>query len=102
MIDIKIPKSPYKVLDAPQLKDDYYLNLLDWSEKDVLAVGLDKYWYLWSAKNMKVKKLTETESDNHITAIWWSKSGDLLSIGTHSGTGHFPNNRLIFLAFLKK
>jgi hypothetical protein len=23
----QIPKLPYKVLDAPQLKDDYYLNL---------------------------------------------------------------------------
>jgi len=27
----KIPKAPFKVLDAPALKDDYYLNLLDWS-----------------------------------------------------------------------
>lgn len=38
-----ISKTPYKVLDAPQLKDDYYLNLLDWSAQDVLAVGLEKY-----------------------------------------------------------
>ena len=28
----KIPKIPFKVLDAPALKDDYYLNLVDWSE----------------------------------------------------------------------
>jgi len=27
----KINKEPYKVLDAPNLIDDYYLNLLDWS-----------------------------------------------------------------------
>lgn len=26
-----IPKNPYKVLDAPALQDDYYLNLVDWS-----------------------------------------------------------------------
>ena len=27
-----IPKIPYKVLDAPSLLDDYYLNLVDWSD----------------------------------------------------------------------
>lgn len=26
-----IAKNPYKVLDAPALQDDYYLNLVDWS-----------------------------------------------------------------------
>lgn len=28
----QIPKIPFKVLDAPALKDDYYLNLVDWSQ----------------------------------------------------------------------
>lgn len=27
----KIPKVPFKVLDAPALQDDFYLNLVDWS-----------------------------------------------------------------------
>ena len=27
----KIPEKPYKVLDAPALSDDFYLNLVDWS-----------------------------------------------------------------------
>lgn len=27
----KIAKSPFKVLDAPLLQDDFYLNLVDWS-----------------------------------------------------------------------
>lgn len=27
----KIAKEPYKILDAPMLKDDFYLNLVDWS-----------------------------------------------------------------------
>lgn len=29
-----------KILDAPDIKDDYYLNLLDWSSKGTLAIGL--------------------------------------------------------------
>ena len=36
----KIAKIPYKVLDAPQLRDDYYLNLVDWSDTNNLAVAL--------------------------------------------------------------
>jgi cell division cycle 20-like protein 1 (cofactor of APC complex) len=35
-----IPKNPYKVLDAPALQDDYYLNLVDWSSQNDLVVGL--------------------------------------------------------------
>jgi hypothetical protein len=35
-----IPKSPDKILDAPDIVDDYYLNLLDWSPSNVLAVGM--------------------------------------------------------------
>lgn len=26
-----IPQQPFKVLDAPSLQDDFYLNLVDWS-----------------------------------------------------------------------
>ena len=29
-----------KILDAPEIKNDFYLNLLDWSSKGVLAIGL--------------------------------------------------------------
>ncbi|KAG1433818.1 hypothetical protein G6F57_021902 [Rhizopus arrhizus] len=32
--------SPEKILDAPYMIDDYYLNVLDWSCHNVVAVGL--------------------------------------------------------------
>jgi len=32
----KIPKVPFKVLDAPELQDDFYLNLVDWSSSNIL------------------------------------------------------------------
>ena len=47
------------MLDAPSLQDDYYLNLLDWSVENHIAVGLDKEVYTWSASNNKVIKLAE-------------------------------------------
>ena len=44
-----------QVLDAPLLQDDFYLNLVDWSNQNVLAVGLGSSVYLWSAFTSKVQ-----------------------------------------------
>ena len=32
---------PERVLDAPKMVDDFYLNLLDWSNENVIAIGLE-------------------------------------------------------------
>ncbi len=43
------------MLDAPQLQDDFDLNLVDWSSQNVLAVGLGTCVYLYSACTSKVR-----------------------------------------------
>lgn len=58
----KISTVPYKVLDAPALADDFYLNLVDWSSLNVLAVGLDTCVYLWSACTSKVRAARRSRS----------------------------------------
>ena len=40
---------PERILDAPELVNDYYLNLLDWSADNRLAVALGENVYLWNA-----------------------------------------------------
>ena len=50
----RVSKVPFKVLDAPQLQDDFYLNLVDWSATNVLAVGLLGAVYIWSAETNAV------------------------------------------------
>lgn len=55
----KISKIPYKVLDAPDLQDDFYLNLVDWSSTNVLSVGLGASVYLWSAATSQVTRLVD-------------------------------------------
>jgi len=45
----RVNKNPVKVLDAPALSDDFYLNLIDWSSQNQLAVGLGNCIYLWNA-----------------------------------------------------
>ena len=32
-----VPSAPERILDAPDLMDDYYLNLLDWSSTNVVS-----------------------------------------------------------------
>ncbi len=83
----KISKIPYKVLDAPSLQDDFYLNLVDWSSTNNLAVGLSNCIYIWSASNSKVTKLHELTGGmrDSVTSVCWSKRGQHLSIGTNSG-----------------
>lgn len=47
----KIAKIPFKVLDAPQLVDDFYLNLVDWNDHNILAVALSQAVYIWDASS---------------------------------------------------
>ena len=55
------PPPSCQVLDAPALADDFYLNLVDWSAQNVLAVGLGPCVYLWSACTSKARGLGGTE-----------------------------------------
>ncbi|CAL4971925.1 unnamed protein product [Urochloa decumbens] len=81
----KVPKTPHKVLDAPSLQDDFYLNLVDWSSHNMLAVGLGTCVYLWSASNSKVTKLCDLGPRDTVCAVHWSREGSYLAIGTGLG-----------------
>ena len=81
----KIAKVPFKVLDAPALQDDFYLNLVDWSSNNVLAVGLGSCIYLWSASSSKVTKLYDLGANDSVTSVQWSQRGNLLAVGTNNG-----------------
>lgn len=39
---------PERILDAPELRDDYYLNLMDWSPSGQLGIGLNNTVYLYT------------------------------------------------------
>ncbi|XP_029153047.1 B-type cell cycle switch protein ccs52B isoform X3 [Arachis hypogaea] len=81
----KVPKTPHKVLDAPSLQDDFYLNLVDWSSQNVLAVALGTCVYLWSASNSKVTKLCDLGPHDGVCSVQWTREGSFISIGTNLG-----------------
>lgn len=65
-----VSRVPYKVLDAPDLADDFYLNLVDWGPNNILAVGLGESVYLWNSESGKVDMLTKIEGDQ-VTSVGW-------------------------------
>ncbi|EKM76252.1 hypothetical protein AGABI1DRAFT_115992 [Agaricus bisporus var. burnettii JB137-S8] len=82
-------KTPYRVLDAPELVDDFYLNLVDWSSTNVLGVGLGSCVYLWTAHNAQVSKLCDlAEGNDSISSVSWVQKGTTLAVGTLFGRLH--------------
>lgn len=79
-----VSKVPYKVLDAPELADDFYLNLVDWGSSNVLGVGLGSSVYMWNAQTSKVNKLC-TLADDTVTSVSWIQKGTHIAIGTSKG-----------------
>ncbi|KAJ6178504.1 hypothetical protein N7519_008965 [Penicillium mononematosum] len=79
-----VNKVPYKVLDAPDLQDDFYLNLVDWGSSNVLGVGLANSVYMWNSHTGGVTRLCELKDDT-VTSVSWIQRGTHLAIGTGKG-----------------
>jgi len=79
-----IASAPERCLDAPGLVDDYYLNLLDWSCSNVVAVALGQSVYLWNAASGNTEMLCELSGeDDYVTSVSWIKEGGgYLAVGT--------------------
>ncbi|CAF3636832.1 unnamed protein product [Rotaria sp. Silwood1] len=98
-----IPELPYKVLDAPDLQDDFYLNLIDWSSSNILSVALGSCVYLHYAQTNNVQLLCDLThsqlpiSNNNrvniigsdiVTSVNWSDWSNILAVGTQRGHIH--------------
>ena len=89
-----ISNTAERILDAPELVDDYYLNLLDWGQSsNVLAVALGPAVYLWNAGTGAISELMSvgaaaagggSATDDYITSVSWCKEAGngYLAIGT--------------------
>lgn len=78
-------QSPERTLDAPELIDDYYLNLLDWSSNNIVAIALGDTVYLWNASNRSISELLSTDEENGpVTSVSWAPDGRNIAIGMNS------------------
>lgn len=81
----RVQTAPERVLDAPGLLDDYYLNLLDWSSGNQVAIGLERNVYVWSADSGSVNCLLETSPDTYVSSVKWSGDGAYVGVGLGTG-----------------
>ncbi len=79
----EIQTVPERILDAPSLIDDYYLNLIDWSSQNLLAVALGNSVYLWNGNTSETLQLM-TSTDN-ICSVNWIETGNCLAVGLKTG-----------------
>lgn len=82
-----IPQTPDRILDAPELRADYYLNLIDWSSQNMIAVALGEAVYLWNAGSGEIVELCHTENPgDYISSVSWAFDGAHLAVGTRDAT----------------
>lgn len=77
-----IPQTAEKVIDAPDLVDDFYLNVLDWSVNNTLAIGLKNQVYFYQADCGTFSSITPASADSYVTSISWHAGGQHVAIGT--------------------
>lgn len=77
-----IPSQPEKILDAPELINDWYLNLLSWNNSNILAVALNSAVYLWNATTGGIACLLQTPENEYVSSLSWIQEGNVLAVGT--------------------
>jgi cell division cycle 20, cofactor of APC complex len=81
----KIATQPERVLDAPGMVDDFYLNLLSWSVQNVVAVALAENTYIWKADTGTVVQVGEAPEGTYVSSLSFSNDGSFLGVGIGSG-----------------
>jgi cell division cycle 20, cofactor of APC complex len=89
----KVPSAPVRVLDAPDIVDDYYLNLINWSRDNILAVALARSVYLWNAASGEIHHLLSLDQDpnDYVTSVNWCTQPGMsqyIAVGTNSHAVH--------------
>ncbi|KAL8170575.1 hypothetical protein V2J09_022379 [Rumex salicifolius] len=80
-----IPQISERTLDAPDLIDDYYLNLLDWGSSNVVAVALGNTVYLWDAADGSTSELVSFDEDKGpVSSVSWAPDGQHIAVGLNS------------------
>ncbi|KAI3424513.1 ANK_REP_REGION domain-containing protein [Psidium guajava] len=94
-----IPRTPERTLDAPDIVDDYYLNLLDWGSSNKLSIALGNTVYLWNASDGSTSELVTINQENcPVTSVSWAPDGHRIAVGLNNSEVQLldsTNNKLL-------
>ncbi|KAM9101383.1 LOW QUALITY PROTEIN: cell division cycle protein 20 homolog B [Sarcophilus harrisii] len=77
---------PQRKMHLTGLRDDYYLNILDWNSEGLLALALGSAVHIWNGESHDgMGSIDLSPYCNYISSISWIKEGGYLAIGTSEG-----------------
>ncbi|KAJ4834958.1 hypothetical protein Tsubulata_004102 [Turnera subulata] len=80
-----IPQTSERTLDAPEILDDFYLNLVDWGSANVLSIALQSTVYLWDATDGSTSELVTVDDEmGPVTSVSWAPDGRHIAIGLNN------------------
>lgn len=88
--DRMVPSRPFRVLEAPLLRDDFYCSTLAYSSTSgILAVGLGHRVYLWSeARGVQYPPFSDQHPSNFVASLSFSSENggrSILAVGRQTG-----------------
>lgn len=81
-----LPMKPFKILDAPDMEDDYYKQIFHWSPiNNKIAVGLNNAVFIWDANKQRASQLCEFLEYEELCSLRWNPDGSQLAFGMDTG-----------------
>ncbi|NXG54992.1 CD20B protein, partial [Hemiprocne comata] len=81
-----IPLEPEVRLHISGLRNDYYLNILDWSLENLIAIAVGPAAHIWNGGTLQaIESIDLNSSSKYISSLAWIKEGTCLAIGTSDG-----------------
>lgn len=82
----RLPKKPFKVVEAPDMENDFYKQLLHWSpSNNKIAIGLSNSVYLWDCPTQTAEFLCEFAGPEELCSVKWDAQAGRLAFGMSSG-----------------
>ena len=73
-------KTPTRMLDAPNVTDDFYLNLIGWDDTSNLAVALEDTVYVYNNTTKNILFESTNSPGDIISCVSWGKKSDQLLV----------------------
>ncbi|XP_071657952.1 cell division cycle protein 20 homolog B isoform X2 [Patagioenas fasciata] len=88
-VTIMKPSIPLELevrLHITGLRNDYYLNILDWSLENLIAVAVGPAAHIWNGETLQaIESIGLNSSSKYISSLAWIKEGTCLAVGTSDG-----------------
>uniref|UniRef100_A0A8C3VSA7 Cell division cycle 20B n=1 Tax=Catagonus wagneri TaxID=51154 RepID=A0A8C3VSA7_9CETA len=77
---------PEVIIHLTGLRNDYYLNILDWNFQNLVAIALGSSVHIWNGESHNdIENIDLSLTCNYISSVSWIEEGNFLAVGTSEG-----------------